>query len=45
MLCPVACQQGVAVLQKELEGISIPDLSGEVFKVKHLGRGLYDFYR
>ncbi|XP_050999655.1 bactericidal permeability-increasing protein [Acomys russatus] len=39
-----ACQQGVAVLKKELQGISIPDFSGEILKTKHLGRGYYNFY-
>ncbi|CAH6776881.1 Bpi [Phodopus roborovskii] len=38
-----ACQEGVAVLQKDLEGIKVPDFSG-VFKVKHLGRNYYKFY-
>eukprot|EP00069_Balaena_mysticetus_P002125 bmy_15747T0 len=38
-----ACQQGVATLQKELEKITIPTLSGS-FKVKHLGKGKYSFY-
>ncbi|XP_027478711.2 bactericidal permeability-increasing protein isoform X1 [Zalophus californianus] len=38
-----ACQQGVAVLQKELEKIKIPDFSGS-FKIKHLGKGHYSFY-
>ncbi|XP_030892793.1 bactericidal permeability-increasing protein-like [Leptonychotes weddellii] len=38
-----ACQQGVAVLQKELEKINIPDFSGS-FKIKHLGKGHYSFY-
>uniref|UniRef100_A0A7N5P6I3 Bactericidal permeability-increasing protein n=2 Tax=Ailuropoda melanoleuca TaxID=9646 RepID=A0A7N5P6I3_AILME len=38
-----ACQQGVAVLQKELEKIKIPDFSG-TFKIKHLGKGKYSFY-
>ncbi|XP_077729262.1 bactericidal permeability-increasing protein isoform X2 [Canis aureus] len=38
-----ACQQGVAVLQKELEKIKIPTFSGS-FKVKHLGKGHYSFY-
>ncbi|XP_047602680.1 bactericidal permeability-increasing protein [Lutra lutra] len=38
-----ACQQGVAVLQKELEKIKIPEFSGS-FKVKHLGKGHYRFY-
>ncbi|XP_034862192.1 bactericidal permeability-increasing protein [Mirounga leonina] len=38
-----ACQQGVAVLQKELEKIKIPDFSGS-FKIKYLGKGRYSFY-
>ncbi|KAL2763720.1 bactericidal permeability-increasing protein precursor, partial [Daubentonia madagascariensis] len=38
-----ACQEGTAVLQKELEKIKIPDLSGK-FKIKHLGKGHYSFY-
>ncbi|XP_059117805.1 bactericidal permeability-increasing protein [Peromyscus eremicus] len=38
-----ACQEGVIVLQKELEAIRIPDLSG-VFKMKPLGKGYYNFY-
>ncbi|KAM6163847.1 bactericidal permeability-increasing protein [Rhynchocyon petersi] len=38
-----ACQEGVAMLQKELEKIKIPDFSGS-FKVKHLGKGHYSFY-
>ncbi|XP_021519562.1 bactericidal permeability-increasing protein isoform X2 [Meriones unguiculatus] len=39
-----ACQQGVVVLQKELQGISIPEFSGEAFKLKHLRKGYYYFY-
>ncbi|KAM7126121.1 bactericidal permeability-increasing protein [Molossus nigricans] len=38
-----ACQQGVAVLQKELEKITIPSFSGS-FKIKYLGKGDYSFY-
>uniref|UniRef100_A0A8C5KAT4 Bactericidal permeability-increasing protein n=1 Tax=Jaculus jaculus TaxID=51337 RepID=A0A8C5KAT4_JACJA len=38
-----ACIQGVAVLQKALEDIHIPNFSG-IFKVKHLGKGQYNFY-
>ncbi|XP_039720252.1 bactericidal permeability-increasing protein [Pteropus medius] len=38
-----ACQQGVAMLQKELEKIEIPSFSGS-FKIKHLGKGDYSFY-
>ncbi|XP_017174544.1 bactericidal permeability-increasing protein isoform X1 [Mus musculus] len=38
-----ACQQGVVELQKELQAISVPDFSG-VFKIKHLGKGSYEFY-
>ncbi|XP_047397629.1 bactericidal permeability-increasing protein-like isoform X2 [Sciurus carolinensis] len=38
-----ACQKGVAMLQKELEKINIPDFSGS-FKVQHLGKGYYSFY-
>ncbi|XP_032275627.1 bactericidal permeability-increasing protein [Halichoerus grypus] len=38
-----ACQQGVAVLRKELEKITIPDFSGS-FRIKHLGKGRYSFY-
>ncbi|XP_031228440.1 bactericidal permeability-increasing protein isoform X2 [Mastomys coucha] len=38
-----ACQQGAAELQKELQTINVPDFSG-VFKMKHLGRGSYEFY-
>ncbi|XP_046923876.1 bactericidal permeability-increasing protein isoform X1 [Lynx rufus] len=38
-----ACQQGVAVLQKELEKITIPTFSGS-FKIKHLGKGHYSFH-
>ncbi|XP_005082711.2 bactericidal permeability-increasing protein [Mesocricetus auratus] len=38
-----ACREAVAVLQKELQTIKVPDFSG-VFKIKHLGRGYYDFY-
>ncbi|KAL1786678.1 bactericidal permeability-increasing protein [Sigmodon hispidus] len=38
-----ACREGVAVLQKELEAIKIPDFSG-VFKMKHLGKGYYSFF-
>nr|XP_021521434.1 bactericidal permeability-increasing protein isoform X3 [Aotus nancymaae] len=39
-----ATQQGTAALQKELERIKIPDYSGS-FKIKHLGKGHYSFYR
>ncbi|XP_062058337.1 bactericidal permeability-increasing protein [Lepus europaeus] len=38
-----ACQQGVAVLQKELEKIRIPDFSGK-FKIKPFGKGHYNFH-
>uniref|UniRef100_A0A8C4KVE3 Bactericidal permeability-increasing protein n=1 Tax=Equus asinus asinus TaxID=83772 RepID=A0A8C4KVE3_EQUAS len=38
-----ACQQGVAVLQKELEKMKIPDMSGSV-KMKPFGKGHYNFY-
>ncbi|XP_036899938.1 bactericidal permeability-increasing protein [Sturnira hondurensis] len=38
-----ACQQGVAVLQKELEKMEIPPFSGS-FKIKYLGKGEYSFY-
>ncbi|KAG8517791.1 Bactericidal permeability-increasing protein, partial [Galemys pyrenaicus] len=38
-----ACQQGTAVLKKELEKIKIPDFSGS-FKVKVIGKGQYNFY-
>ncbi|XP_006881583.1 PREDICTED: bactericidal permeability-increasing protein [Elephantulus edwardii] len=38
-----ACQEGMAILQKELEKIKIPDFSGS-FKIKHLGKGYYSFY-
>ncbi|XP_031543694.2 bactericidal permeability-increasing protein isoform X1 [Vicugna pacos] len=38
-----ACQQGVMILQKELEKITIPPFSGS-FKVKYLGKGQYSFY-
>ncbi|XP_037667945.1 bactericidal permeability-increasing protein [Choloepus didactylus] len=38
-----ACQQGVIELQKELEKIKIPDISGK-FKIKLLGKGSYEFY-
>uniref|UniRef100_I3MIE9 Bactericidal permeability-increasing protein n=1 Tax=Ictidomys tridecemlineatus TaxID=43179 RepID=I3MIE9_ICTTR len=38
-----ACQKGVAMLQKELEKIKIPDFSGN-FKIQHLGKGYYSFY-
>ncbi|XP_034352056.2 bactericidal permeability-increasing protein [Arvicanthis niloticus] len=38
-----ACQQGVVELQKELQAINVPDFSG-VFKMKHLGKGSYEFY-
>ncbi|XP_012659249.1 bactericidal permeability-increasing protein [Otolemur garnettii] len=38
-----ACQQGMAVLQKELERIKIPDYAAK-FKIKHLGKGHYNFY-
>ncbi|XP_052037511.1 bactericidal permeability-increasing protein [Apodemus sylvaticus] len=38
-----ACQQGMVVLQEELQTISVPDFSG-VFKIKHLGKGSYEFY-
>ncbi|XP_053430811.1 bactericidal permeability-increasing protein isoform X2 [Nycticebus coucang] len=37
------CQQGMAVLQKELERIKIPDYAGK-FQIKHLGKGHYNFY-
>ncbi|XP_025788434.1 bactericidal permeability-increasing protein-like [Puma concolor] len=39
----LSCQQGVAVLQKELEKITIPTSSGS-FKIKHLGKGHYSFH-
>ncbi|XP_010638358.1 bactericidal permeability-increasing protein [Fukomys damarensis] len=38
-----ACQQGMAVLQKKLENIKLPDFSGN-FKIKLLGKGNYNFY-
>ncbi|CAO2577961.1 Bactericidal permeability-increasing protein [Lemmus lemmus] len=38
-----ACQEGVTVLQKELETIKVPNFSG-IFKMKHLGKGSYEFY-
>ncbi|ERE71743.1 bactericidal permeability-increasing protein [Cricetulus griseus] len=38
-----ACREAVAVLQKELKTIKIPNFSG-VFKMKHLGKGYYDFH-
>ncbi|KAM6147846.1 bactericidal permeability-increasing protein-like [Erethizon dorsatum] len=38
-----ACQQGVAVLQKKLENINLPDFSGS-FKIKFLRKGYYSFY-
>ncbi|KAF3824880.1 hypothetical protein GH733_010214, partial [Mirounga leonina] len=38
-----ATNPGVAVLQKELEKIKIPDFSGS-FKIKYLGKGRYSFY-
>ncbi|KAM8773771.1 bactericidal permeability-increasing protein [Rhynchonycteris naso] len=38
-----ACQEGVAVLQKELAKIEIPSFSGQ-FKIKYLGKGDYNFY-
>ncbi|XP_039083092.1 bactericidal permeability-increasing protein [Hyaena hyaena] len=38
-----ACQQGMVVLRKELEKITIPTFSG-TFKIKHLGKGHYSFY-
>lgn len=39
---PLACQQAVAVLQKKLENIHLPDFSGNF---KFLGKGSYDLYR
>lgn len=44
LLCPLACQEGVTVLQKELETIKVPNFSG-IFKTKHMGKGSYEFYR
>lgn len=44
MLCPAVCQESMVELQKELLAISIPDFSGD-FKIKHLGKGTYEFYR
>ncbi|XP_029774962.1 bactericidal permeability-increasing protein [Suricata suricatta] len=38
-----ACQQGMTVLRKELEKITIPTFSG-TFEIKHLGEGHYSFY-
>ncbi|XP_012518263.1 PREDICTED: bactericidal permeability-increasing protein [Propithecus coquereli] len=38
-----ACQEGTAVLRKELEKIEIPDYSRK-FKIKPLGKGNYSFY-
>ncbi|XP_020028086.1 bactericidal permeability-increasing protein [Castor canadensis] len=38
-----ACQQGVTVLQKQLQKIRVPDLSGR-FKVKHIGKVHYSVY-
>ncbi|XP_032758328.1 bactericidal permeability-increasing protein [Rattus rattus] len=37
------CQESMVELQKELLAISIPDFSGD-FKIKHLGKGTYEFY-
>lgn len=44
LLCPLACQEGMTELQKELETIKVPNFSG-IFKTKHLGKGSYEFYR
>nr|XP_012610773.1 bactericidal permeability-increasing protein isoform X2 [Microcebus murinus] len=38
-----ACQEGTAVLQKDLEKIKIPNYSRK-FKIKVLGKGNYSFY-
>ncbi|XP_029468729.1 bactericidal permeability-increasing protein [Rhinatrema bivittatum] len=38
-----ACQVGMAVLQKELSTIKLPDFSG-TFHIKHFGKGTYSFH-
>lgn len=39
-----AAKEGLLVLQRELQKITLPDFTGD-FKIKHLGRGHYEFHR
>ncbi|XP_010638359.1 lipopolysaccharide-binding protein [Fukomys damarensis] len=38
-----AAQEGLLVLQRELQEIMLPNLDGD-FKIKHVGRGSYEFH-
>lgn len=37
-------KEGLVALQRELHRIVLPDFTGD-FKIKHVGRGHYEFYR
>lgn len=39
-----AAKEGLLVLQTELQKITLPDFTGD-FKIKHVGRGHYEFHR